>query len=157
MDRPIVDATCVLKKFPGKGGWTYAEIPHELQEKTNVFGWLKVRGMIDDHVLNGYSLMPMGDGRLMLAVKAAIRKKIGKQEGDRVKIVLYKDDRALVIPDELLLCLEDEPEAKAKFLKLTDGAKKMFIDWIYQAKKEETRMNRIVKTMEKVLQGKKYP
>ena len=55
------------------------------------FGWVKVRGFIDEFELKQYKLMPMGAGKLFLPVNAAIRKKIKKQAGDTVKIVLYPD------------------------------------------------------------------
>jgi hypothetical protein len=45
---------------------------------------VKVRGFIDDYELKDHNLFPMGKGILMMAVKAEIRKKIGKQEGDWV-------------------------------------------------------------------------
>lgn len=42
-EKPLVNATYLLKKFPGKRGWTYAEIPEVLQNKNNLFGWVKVK------------------------------------------------------------------------------------------------------------------
>ena len=79
-----------LKKFPGKGGWTYAEIPEIPQDRKAHFGWVRVNGSIDGYPLNKHKLMPMGNGTLFLPVKAAIRKKIGKEEGDHVQIILEK-------------------------------------------------------------------
>ena len=98
--------------------------------------------------------MPMGNGRLFLPIKAAIRKEIGKKEGDWVRITLYADESPLEIPEELTVCLLDEPEAYNKFLLLTEGKQKMAIDWIYSAKKEETKVQRIAKTIENLLAGK---
>ena len=84
----LVNKEYQLKKFPGKGGWTFAGIPEVPQDKNAPFGWVKVCGSIDDYELKYYKLMPMGNGKLFLPVKAAIRKKIGKNAGDFVRIKL---------------------------------------------------------------------
>lgn len=103
-----VNKTYLLKKFPGKGGWTYAEIP-EIKPNTNMpFGWVQVSGWIDDYRLEKIKLMPMGNGNLFLAVKASIRKAIMKEAGDRVKVHLELDERDIEIPEEIIECLTIE-------------------------------------------------
>ena len=47
----------LLKKFPGKGGWTYAEIPEIKSKRKSPFGWVKVKGFIEDVEINHYKLM----------------------------------------------------------------------------------------------------
>ncbi len=148
---PLVNNTYILKKFPGKGGWTYASIPEVLQDKTAPFGWVKVRGTIDDYEFNHFKLMPMGDGTLFFPVRAEIRKKIKKEAGDEVHILLYQDLSAIEIPEELLICLKDEPLAYTRFLALSEDKQKEIIDWISQAKKEETKVERIASCIEKLL------
>jgi hypothetical protein len=49
--------------------------------------WLKVRGTIDGHPFKT-SFMAMGDGRHMLPVKVEIRRAIGKEVGETVKVLL---------------------------------------------------------------------
>ena len=148
---PLVENIYLLKKFPGKGGWTYASIPEVLQDKTAPFGWVKVCGYIDDYEFKHFKLMPMGDGTLFFPVRAEIRKKIKKEAGDEVRIILYPDLSALEIPEELLVCLKDEPLAHERFLGLSEGKQKEIIDWIAQAKKEETKVERIASSIEKLL------
>lgn len=150
---PLVNQTYLLERFPGKGGWTYAAIPEILQDKHAHFGWVKVRGTIDGFEIKQYHLMPMGNGTLFLPVRAEIRKKIGKQAGDRVEVILYADDSPFEIPEELLLCLAEEPKAKENFLKMPQARQKEFIDWIYAAKRESTKVERIAMTIEKALRG----
>jgi Bacteriocin-protection, YdeI or OmpD-Associated/Domain of unknown function (DUF1905) len=159
MKPPLVDNTFLLKKFPGKGGWTYASIPEVLQDKTAPFGWVKVCGSIENYEFKQFKLMPMGDGSLFFPVRAEIRKKIKKEAGDEVRIILYSDLSALEIPnellveipEELLVCLKDEPRAHERFLGLSEGKQKEIIDWISQAKKEETKVERIASSIEKLL------
>jgi hypothetical protein len=152
----LVDKIYHLEKFPGKGGWTFARIPEILQDKNSPFGWVCVSGSIDGFEIKKYHLMPMGDGHLFLPVKAEIRKKIGKKEGDMVHVILFKDDTPLEIPEEFLLCLEDEPNANAFFQKLSDSEKRYYIDWIYSSKKEETKIDRISKSLDRLRRRLKY-
>ncbi len=37
----------------------------------------------------------------------------------------------------------------------TEGEQKAFIDWIYTAKKEETKVERIAETIKKIMKGEK--
>jgi hypothetical protein len=156
MEKPLVNKEYLLEKFPGKGGWTFAVIPEILQDKKAPFGWVTVRGSIDDYEFKNYKLMPMGNGKLFLPLKVAVRKKIKKEAGDYVKVILYKDDSPLEIPNELELCLKDEPQAYESFINLTNGQQKAFIEWIYSAKKDETKVERIATTINKIIKGEKF-
>ncbi len=153
--KPLVNQKYILEKFQGKGGWTFARIPEILQDKNAPFGWVKVRGTIDGFEIRKYHLMPMGNGNLFLPVKAEIRKKIKKAEGDTVHVILYPDNEPLEIPEEMLLCLMDEPEALAFFKKLTESEQKFYIQYVYSAKKEETKIDRLAKTINRLLKGLK--
>jgi len=155
-EKPLVNKKYLLEKFQGKGGWTYAAIPEVLQNKNAPFGWVKVKGCIDEVEIKNYKLMPMGNGKLFLPVKAEIRKKIGKKEGDWVHVILFADHDATSIPDELLLCLKDDPTAHETFLSYTDGQQKEFIDWIYSAKTEETKVERMAETLRKLANKKTF-
>jgi Domain of unknown function (DUF1905)/Bacteriocin-protection, YdeI or OmpD-Associated len=156
MQKPLVNKKIKLQKFPGKGGWTYAAVPEIKPNKQNPFGWVRVKGFIDDYEIKQYHLMPMGNGNLFLPVKAAIRKKIKKQEGDWVKVILFLDESAVEIPDELLACLRDEPKAHQQFFKLSDSEQKQYIDWIYSAKKEETKVERMAEAINRIAKGQKF-
>lgn len=157
LSSPLVNNTYLLEKFPGKGGWTYAAIPEIPQNKSNPFGWVTVKGSIDDYELKKFKLMPMGNGQLFLPVKAAIRKKIKKAAGDRVKIVLYLDESLVAIPQELIDCFTFEAKPIYQtFLSFTDGEQKAYIDWIYEAKTEETKANRIAKMMGRLQRKLKF-
>lgn len=153
---PLVDKEYLLERFPGKGGWTYARIPQIAPEKNNPFGWVKVKGTIDGYEIKQYHLMPMGNGNLFLPVKADIRKKIKKQEGDKVHVILYPDNDPLIIPDEMLLCLDDEPAAQRFFNSLSESEKKYYVNWIYGAKQFETKVRRMTKAMERLANGEKF-
>ena len=150
-ENPLVNTEYLLQKFPGKGGWTYAEIPEIVPNKNSPFGWVRVKGSIDSYILKQYKLMPMGNGKLFLPVKAKIRKKIKKKAGDYVHIILHVDTSSLEIPTEIIACFKNEPKTLFKtFISFTEGEQKTYLDWIYQAKTEETKANRIVTMMGKL-------
>ncbi len=150
MDKPIAQKICQLEKIPGKGGWIYCRIPEILPSKKNPFGWVCVKGTIDTYSIKSYHLMPFGNGELFLPIKAEIRKTLKKKVGDYVEICLYKDDDPLVIPEELILCLQDDPEIYNTFIKMEDYQKRTIIKKIYSAKRLETRVNRIASLMTEI-------
>ena len=150
-DELLVDKDYLLEKFPCKGGWTFTIIPEVQPDKHSPFGWVKVKGSIDGYVFENYCLQPMGDGYLFFAVNATIRKAIKKEAGDVVRIILYRDNDPLEIPEELAACLKDEPNAYKAFQQLTEGQQKAHIDWIYSAKTDATKVKRIIATIDKVV------
>ncbi len=157
IEKPLVDSEYLLQKFPGKGGWTFVEIPEVLQNKNNPFGWVKVKGSIDGFELKQYKLMPMGKGKLFLPVKSTIRRKINKQQGDYVHIILFLDNSLIKIPEEILECFETEPTNLLEtFLNYTDGEKKAYLDWIYEAKTDETKANRILRMIDRLSRCLKF-
>lgn len=143
MNQLLVKSTYLLEKFEGKGGWTYAQIPEILPDKHNHFGWVRVNGFIDDYKIEHYHLMPMGNGKLFLPVKAEIRKKIKKQAGDCIQVVLYADDLPVDIPEELVLCFSDVPGSLQAFKNQSEADQIAQIKWVFSAKTMETKANRI--------------
>ena len=118
---------------------------------------MRVKGYIDGYELKQYKLMPMGNGKLFLPVKAAIQKKIGKEAGDFVHVKLYSDESVLEISTEIIECFEDEPKKTYQtFLSFTEGEQKAYLDWIYDAKTDETKAKRILKMMNKLRKKLKF-
>ena len=152
-DKPLLNKKYLLEKSPGKGGWTYAAIPEILQDKHSHFGWVKVKGSIDDFEFRNYNLMPMGNSQLFLPVRAEIRKKIGKKAGDWVNVILFSDDGPAEIPEGFLVCLMEDPDAHKTFISLSDGQQKKLIDWIYSAKTDDTKVERMAETLNRLVSG----
>ena len=155
-EEPLVDKEYLLEKFSCQGGWTFTIIPEILPDKKNPFSWVKVKGSIDGYEIRKYHLMPSGEGTLMLFVKAEIRKKIKKQAGDYVHIILCPDNEPLEVPEELLLCLQDDVDALQFFNSLNEREQNNYIKWIYSAKTEQTKVDRMAKTMDKLAKGQKF-
>ena len=155
MEKPLVNKKYKLYKYPGKGGWIYAVIEEIAPGKKTKFGWVQVSGTIDGFELKRYKLMPMGNGKLFLPVRAEIRKAIGKTEGDTIHVILYADNTPIEIPQEFVTCLDDEPAAKKFFFTLTESEQSFYIKWIYGAKQEATKTKRMAQSIERLLKKKK--
>ena len=153
MEKPLVNKRYKLQRIPGKGGWTYIVIKEITPDMRGKRGMVQVKGLIDDYELKSFNLMPMANGSMFMPIKAEIRKEIKKREGDRVKLVLYADSDPLDIPPDLLDCLRDEPAAHKTFYAFPEREQKQYIDWIYSAKKEETRIERMAEAINRLTRG----
>ncbi|UIP05955.1 YdeI/OmpD-associated family protein [Erythrobacter sp. SDW2] len=59
------------------------------------------------------------------------------------------------MPDYFAVALEGKPEAKASFARLAPSHRREYLEWITEAKREETRAKRIASTLEWLAEGKK--
>ncbi len=155
MAKAVFNKKLVIQKYPGKGGWCYVVVSGIPANKKRKFGFVRVSGTIDTYQLEKYYLMPMKAGTLFLPIKAEIRKVIKKKEGDTIHVILFEDNTPLKIPKELTLCLKEEPKALKNFENLSDAEQKQYLDWIYSAKKEETKIERIATAINKLVKGEK--
>ncbi len=135
----------ILKKIPGKGGWTYAEIDFLNPQKTSPFGWCLINGYIDDYELKNYKLMPMKNGRLFLPVKAEIRKQINKKEGDWVNLKLNIPTQQFIMEDEIVACFKDVPYVFEYFTSLDFNTQKNIIHEILKEENEDLIAKKIEK------------
>lgn len=65
--------------------------------------------------------------------------------------------RTVQIPEDLRLALKESEEAFDFFEKLSFTNKKEYVEWIITAKREETKVKRLVSIIEKLKTGKKNP
>jgi hypothetical protein len=154
--KPLLDKKFQLEKYPGKGGWTFVRIPKTFKNKEEKLLWKKVRGTIDGYEIRKYHIFPMGNNEgLFLPIKAEIRKHTKKKEGDVVHVILYTDNEPIDVPEEMLLCLQDEQKALTFFNSISESEQKYYVQWIYSAKKEETKIDRLAKTINRLAKGLK--
>jgi len=137
------------------GGGAFVEVPFDVEA---AFGSKrpKVKAMIEGVPYRGI-LTRMGTECHLLVILKEIREKIGKTFGDEVKITVELDTepRLIEIPEDLMKELKKDKEAKAFFDKLSYTHQREYVMWINEAKREETRQNRVVKTIEMLKKGKK--
>lgn len=147
MEKPLVEQDYVLIKTGGKCAWTFVEIPEIPMPKTS-FGMLKVKGKMDDYEFSNTHLMPIGNGHVGLPINAQIRKKLKKQAGDTVHLIIYEDKTPLIIPKELLLCMEDETGLTEKFEKYIHGQKKVLSIGLILPRQKRLRPNALQRRLQ---------
>jgi hypothetical protein len=137
------------------GGGAFVEVPFDVEEAFSSKR-PKVKAMIEGVPYRGL-LVRMGGEHHMLIILKGIREQIGKTFGDVVKVTVEPDTepRVIEIPAELKKLFKAEKEAKAFFDKLSYTHQREYVTWINEAKRDETRQNRIVKTIEMLKKGKK--
>ena len=130
------------------GGGAFVEVPFDVEKE---FGSKrpKIKAMIEGVPYRG-TLTRMGTDCHILGIRKNIRKQIGRTFGDEITIVIEPDTepRVVEIPMDLENAFRLEKEAQALFQKLSYTHQKEYVTWIDEAKKEETRRNRIAKTIE---------
>ncbi|GAB3934551.1 YdeI/OmpD-associated family protein [Mucilaginibacter myungsuensis] len=145
----MISYDIIILQFEDKGEkteWTYIEIPADIAQelKPGNKKSFRVKGMLDAFPIKAVALMPMGEGKFIMAINADMRKGIHKRAGAMLKVTLEEDtDTAVILPDELEECFEYEPEARAYYDSLAQGHQRYFITWINSAKTAPTRANRI--------------
>ena len=131
------------------------EVPFDVEE---AFGSKKpkVKALIDGVEYRG-TLVRMGTECHLLLILKSIREQIGKTFGDEIRVTVEADteERVVAVPEELKRAFKSEKEAKAAFDKLSYTHQREYVTWIDEAKKYETRQNRIIKTIEMLKKGKK--
>jgi hypothetical protein len=148
----MVQFTATIKRFAEQGektGWTYIDVPAAIAEKLqpgNKKGF-RVKGKLDDYSFSMIALLPMGGGNFIMTLSAVIRKGIGKQKGATVKVRMEVDTNEIKPPEELMECLQDEPESLEYFNSLTKGHQNYFTNWINSAKTDPTKAKRIAATL----------
>lgn len=88
--------------------------------------------------------------------------KQSESRNEAIKTNNYSDyidaeTKTVKIPHDAAELLQQHPESLQLFDKLSYTNKKEYVVWILSAKQEQTRIDRIAKTLEKLLAGKKNP
>jgi hypothetical protein len=158
----MVTFTATIQRFGKKGektGWSFIEIGKSQAEKINpgIKKSYRVRGKIDSLPIQKTAILPMGNGKFILPVNATIRKAIGKQQGDSVKVQFELDERQLTISADFMKCLKDDARALAHFKTLAKGHQNYFSKWIDSAKTIQTKTKRITMAVIALGKGQGFP
>jgi hypothetical protein len=137
------------------GSGAFVTIPFDVEQ---AFGKKRVpvQATFDGEPYRGL-VVRMGGECHMLIVRKDIREKIGKQPGDTVHVTLAEDTepRVVEVPPDLRIALEADAEAAATFDRLSYTHRREYVQWIEDAKREETRRNRVAKAVGMLREGKK--
>ena len=153
----ILEFEAMLNSIEGNQALSI-DFPYDVEKLYGTRGQVKIKATYDGVPYRG-SLAKIGHHCHFLLVRKDIRKQIGKNAGDKVWVTVQRDteERIVEIPDDLMVLFNQNPEAKALYDKLSYTHRKEYARWITEAKKPETRQNRLHKTIEMLLAKKKNP
>lgn len=150
-EAPVISGEFQLKKYPGKGGWTYLSLPKPISLGKKPFGQNKVYGRIDDYPFTDLSIWNTKAGDLFFPVKAEIRKMIGKVAGDVVRIEIFTEQTRSALPQfPLSALLAEEPEARSAFNRLPADRQQEIERWIDAARDDNQRVERLARTLDRL-------
>lgn len=137
--------------FTGGGNTAGFWIPEEIVES---FGKGKRFPVIV--TINGYSYrntVASYEGKYAIGVSVENREKANVKVGDEVEINIEYDNqpREVEVPEDMQIELNKNQKAKEIFEKLAYSHKKEYVRWISEAKKEETRLSRLGKLNQMIL------
>jgi hypothetical protein len=134
---------------------TFISIPFNVYEVFGSRARVPVIGTI-----NGYpyksTISPYG-GVHYLGVNRQLREGAGLKAGDIVEIEMSIDTgpRFITPPADLISAMDTNPQARKNWKKLSYSHQKQYVDAIEEAKKPETRTERIKRTIEALIKMKR--
>lgn len=90
--------------------------------------------------------------QLLELVREAVRL---NEEGINVEKKPAARKQELDVPEDFITALEANPQAKAHFTAFSPSAQREYLQWITEAKREETRQKRIKTALEWISEGKR--
>ena len=139
---------------PAGGGGAFVEVPFDVEA---AFGSKrpKIKASIEGEPYRG-SLVRMGGPHHILIILKGIRARIGRDVGDSVKVTLEEDTqpRTVDLPPEMERTFRNEKAARAYFESLAYTHRKEYVNYILEAKRDETRSTRISRTIALLKQHK---
>lgn len=144
-----------IRKHPSLNA-AFVEFPYDTEKEFGKKGQVKVIATFDGLEYRG-SLVKMEYSCHWIGLTREIRKKINKEPGDTIEVTIREDTepRTVELPADLQDLLTGNPDALAAYEKLSYTHKKEYVRWITEAKKADTRRNRLQKTIDLLLKGTK--
>lgn len=142
-----------IEKFDKKGeksSWTHIIISESDAQilKTGNKKSFRVCGTLNEVKIAGVAIMPMGGGEFVLPINASIRKKLKLNIGDEVIVNIEEDKNfEIKMPEDLQDLLEMEGLLE-NFLAQAKSHQNYFIKYIDSAKTTETRVKRLMMTLD---------
>jgi hypothetical protein len=144
----------MLVRPEGTGTWTYLVLPFDSSKEFATKSLVRVKGTVDGHPFRS-TLLPTGGGGHFLVVKSEVRKAIVKEAGETVTVTIEPDSepRSVLVPDDLMKAIERDTRASAAFEKMARSHQKAYVEWVEQAKRQETREDRIKRALVLISKG----
>ncbi len=152
-----VEFTLTLEGSGPKGTWIAIVLPPKVHEHLGGDrGRIPVVGTVDGHEIRT-TASPMGVGHLFPFNKK-MQAATGLGVGDRARFVLARDDapRTVSAPADLRDALDDHGTARSAFEALSYSHQREYVEWIDEAKRDETRARRIARAVAMIAEGRTH-
>ena len=135
-----------------RGSAGLVEVPFDVKE---VFGAARPPVNATVNGVSWRTTVSTYGGKYYVGIRKELRDKAGIEDGDRVRVTIESDEapRTVDPPPDLRKALRKSTAARQRFDKLSFTHRREFVEWIEDAKKEDTRERRINKTIEMLEQG----
>lgn len=145
--------TTLFKGGDAPNASTFAQMEFDSVTAFDAKGRVPVKGTINGFAFKG-TLMPYG-GKHLLTVNKALQAGAKAKAGDKVEIVIERDDapRTVEAPSDLAAALRKNKAAQSAWDKLAYSHKREYVEAIEEAKKPETRARRIAVAVEQLAKG----
>jgi len=139
-------------------GWTFATMPKTASAQLPVRGRVPVMGTINGFEFRS-SAFPDGEGSHKIQINTGMREGAKTAVGAiaEFSITPSSDTVKVAIPTDLSGALKKSSKAGAQWEAITLKARSEWVSWVTSAKKEETRVARVAKTIERLSKGEKRP
>lgn len=153
MNKEIFSAE--LRSIGPGGSKTYVRIPFSVEHVFGRRGHVAVTGTINNIPFHGLLALE-GTGMHSLLISDETLSAAKVKAGDTVEISLQPADeeKQNIIPDDFKYALAAFPDANDLFNKMPFSHQKEYIQYINEAKKPETRIRRIEKSIEMISAGR---
>jgi hypothetical protein len=140
----------------GEGRLPLVELPFDVKE---AYGSArpKVMATVNDVILR--TTVSVYSGRSYVGFRKEIQKAAGIRIGDRIRVRIEPDlePREIEMPEDLARVLRKDRVARQAFEGLSYTHRKEYVRWVEEAKKPETRLRRVERTIEMLRAGTKHP
>lgn len=139
------------------GGGACVFFPYDVEKEFGTKGRVPVKATFDGVPYTG-SMIKYGAPQHMLGILKAIREQISKGPGDTIEVTITKDEaeRKADVPEDMAKRLKKERLAEV-FAALSYTHQKEYCRWVTEAKREETRANRLARMIGMLRSGVKTP
>ena len=154
---PVKRFRALVKRKEG-GDVCSIDIPFDVEQTFGARGRVPVRGTLNGAPFRSSAFRMGGDCHFMV-VNRQMREAAGVSGGETVPVVMERDDEPRVInpPADFARALKGNKEARATWDKLSYTHQREHVEHIEEAKKPETRLRRVEKSVELLAAGKKEP
>lgn len=142
----------------GVGRLRCVDVPESVSRAAGDAKRVAVRVRVAGHEVQG-SLVRRSDGGHRLFLPAGLRRAVGVDVGDRVRVAIAPDPAAgePALPDDLREALRRARGATEAFRSRSPADRRQAVRWIEEAKSASARRNRIEKLLERIFRPPPRP